>query len=335
MEAMTTENQQNPARVEKRPGLKPGFKRNLDALFRDQIRMAIETGIGVALDEQALNKAETFFALLDKKMVGRIAGDIEDYIFNHLASYAVSKLFGDSPNLVHVEIGTLFGGSLILNMEAIRLSEVDRAVIAIDPLDGYYRQDYALGSEVDIQTHLPVNIETVLKNISIMGFEGRPHAIWKLYSTDEEAHRRAKSLDIAFLFIDGDHGYAGIANDWAHFASRVVEGGFVLIDNYNDHSWPDVTRFVNQKILNCDSTWEPVFCLNRSILFRRTSRRNNLLPFIIGNLTGRGVDTSARLRTSNADFRQNVVALEKTLKEKQAQLDGLSARLVDLKSEVN
>jgi hypothetical protein len=53
--------------------------------------------------------------------------------------------------------------------------------------------------------------------------------------------------DIDVLFIDGDHSYNGVKNDFNLYSPLVKNGGYIVFDDYNDHvSSPEVKPAVNE-----------------------------------------------------------------------------------------
>jgi hypothetical protein len=58
------------------------------------------------------------------------------------------------------------------------------------------------------------------------------------------------------LMIDGDHSADGIRDDWNAFVEYVAPDGTVLIDDYADPVWPDITSVADQ--LSTSNGWSPV-----------------------------------------------------------------------------
>jgi len=50
---------------------------------------------------------------------------------------------------------------------------------------------------------------------------------------------------VDLLFIDGDHSYKGISNDFNNYTKFVKTGGLIVIDDYNSQ-YPDIIRFCNE-----------------------------------------------------------------------------------------
>ena len=82
-----------------------------------------------------------------------------------------------------------------------------------------------------------------LKKINKSNFK-----IYKHFSNDPELldsfDKTNQKIDI--LFIDGNHSYKSVIDDFYNFSKYVTKGGFIVFDDYNDrkHS-PKVKRAVN------------------------------------------------------------------------------------------
>lgn len=61
----------------------------------------------------------------------------------------------------------------------------------------------------------------------------------------------SKIQDVDILFIDGDHEYDAVINDFNHYSVMVNNGGYILFDDYSDeeHS-PQVKKAVNYIVDN-------------------------------------------------------------------------------------
>jgi len=54
---------------------------------------------------------------------------------------------------------------------------------------------------------------------------------------------------IDLLFIDGDHSYEGVKNDFLNYSSFVAKNGLIILDDYNDN-YKGIIKFVNEYIIN-------------------------------------------------------------------------------------
>jgi cephalosporin hydroxylase len=55
--------------------------------------------------------------------------------------------------------------------------------------------------------------------------------------------------EIDILFIDGDHSYQGVINDFLLYEELVKKGGYIVFDDYNDSQYsPEVKIAVNDII---------------------------------------------------------------------------------------
>lgn len=246
------------------------FRRNIEDSHVSSLSRAFSYLFDSSITNNDIKKIVSLINKIEKKMVGRLAGDIEDYILNYYMHYYAALRLKSYAVPCHLEIGTLFGGSTIITLFALREAKSVQKVISVDPLDGYYlanKKSYS--NSIDIITGLPLDKETVEKNISLFGFNKNSFKILPFLSSDIRAQQKLKKYSILSLFIDGDHSYKGIENDWNNYTPSVVEMGFILVDNYNDISWPDVTEFINHQVLPDYRHWAVIYVTNKSILFQR------------------------------------------------------------------
>ena len=54
------------------------------------------------------------------------------------------------------------------------------------------------------------------------------------------------NLQIDYLFIDGDHSYQGVMDDFNNYLPFVSKDGIIVFDNYNDNAWQEVTTAVDE-----------------------------------------------------------------------------------------
>jgi hypothetical protein len=245
------------------------FRREISMPHADLLAKTINQLFGMAVGAEHIQAIAKLIIEIENKIDGRIAGDIEDYIFNYFLQKHTASIQAENTDLQHIEIGTLFGGSLILALLACKEANSNHTVLGIDPLDGYYRMDRLRGKETDIITDIPITREILTTNLKRFGFNPDKYHFLQKYSTDPSIQQDVRTLSIITLFIDGDHSYDGIKNDWELFNPHVIPGGYVLIDNYNDHLWPEVSDYIHQEVLPFTNEWEVLFILNRSLLLQK------------------------------------------------------------------
>jgi hypothetical protein len=78
--------------------------------------------------------------LIEERIVGRHCGDLGDRLAQYLAVVQHVRMTG-AQRVNILEIGTLFGGSCLMNLCAMRDLGVDGTVTCIDPLAGYYSEE--------------------------------------------------------------------------------------------------------------------------------------------------------------------------------------------------
>ena len=242
------------------------FRRHLTQEEIKKLQRACSLAFNSEIHPQIIEKIMHYCYYVERHMKGRAAGSIEDLVIRYLMRYYASLLETDGdPRGCHVEIGTLFGAATIYSCHAVKLADKEIVTVVIDPFEGYYGQD------VDIVTKRKVDEKTFWSNIERFGFPREMVDVQKGLSTDESILKGNKELKILSLLIDGDHSYDGVKKDWMNFSPHLVPGGYVLFDDYNNNSWPEVTQFVNKEVLsNLSGKWEVALVYGHSLILRRT-----------------------------------------------------------------
>lgn len=238
------------------------FIENPPAPYRFALGLRVSYLLRHLFSTGRIREVERRIGSIGETMIGRYPGDTPDKLLLYLMRYVSAKRFPQG-DYVHVEIGTLHGGSLIATLMALQEAHSSHKVICIDPLDGYY------GRAGDPNTGVAVSREIVEQNIDRFNFANSTVEIVTHYSTELKAIDSVRDSGIISLFIDGDHSYEGVKADWVNYAPFVVPGGYVVFDNYNDPTFPDITAFVDRELKGCPEGWHIVGSLNISLLLRR------------------------------------------------------------------
>jgi hypothetical protein len=253
--------------LKKIENLPQNFERTLNWDQKMFLKKFVLEKYGLNFDETLITKLEGLMKHLDKYMTGRLAADSVDLIVVFLYRYIASSLLENKKKRAHVEIGTLFGGSAVISMKAMELARSESEYIMIDPLDSYY------DNATDRVTGLEINEKYVLKNLERYKLDKANYKIIKHLSNDLNALNKISGKKVLSLYIDGDHSYDGVRNDWYNYSPLVVDGGFVIIDNYNDRFWPDITQFVNNELINnLNNEWTIDLTFGKTIVLRKEAK---------------------------------------------------------------
>ena len=157
----------------------------------------------------------------------RISNEMYGKTFHHHYHilYDIIKTYPDDYNLNYVEVCCYAGGSACLVSQRKNTN-----IFSID-----------LGN--------PINHEVAIKNMQKFNNHSNKFEYIQGNSQLESTLVRLKSFinDIDVLFIDGDHSYNGVKNDFNIYSPLVKNGGYVVFDDYNDHvSSPEVKSAVNE-----------------------------------------------------------------------------------------
>jgi glycosyltransferase involved in cell wall biosynthesis len=250
-----------------------GFNRFVPSLSPAEIQDFAEVmalNFGAAVSAEDVQHAHDRIAGFVHQMRGRVGEGMFDLLLLYFTRRIAAEAFidqantKDAPVLRSFEIGTLFGGSTVVSAMAIEGLPVRVRQVAIDPLSGYY------GQGVDPVTGLPVVKENVIENFRIAKLPLSDIEILPGLSEDPEIIERATRGRFISGYIDGDHSYAGIHRDWFNYTPHIEVGGYVIVDNYNDKTAPEVSIFVDGIVLPyLREYYETVLETAQTIVFRK------------------------------------------------------------------
>jgi predicted O-methyltransferase YrrM len=169
-------------------------------------------------------------------IVEKISNEMEGNTFHHHYHilYDLGREFNSQP-INYVEIGCYAGGSACL-----MLQRPNTNVISID-----------LGH--------PIPPDIVKRNVYKFNKLNNPHTYLQGNSqTIEMVNRLTDVVDsIDIFFIDGDHSYQGVINDFSLYHNLVKSGGYIVFDDYNDYKHsPEVKLAVNDLINKISTQYE-------------------------------------------------------------------------------
>ncbi|HWG17846.1 MAG TPA: class I SAM-dependent methyltransferase [Acidobacteriaceae bacterium] len=133
-----------------------------------------------------------------------------------------------------LEIGTCKGGSLYM---WTRLAQQDATVVSVDLPGGKYGGGYS-----KLRTPIYQRFARAQQHLHLL------RANSHVPQTLENVKRIFGGQEVDFLFIDGDHSYEGVKQDWEMYSPLVRKGGLVVFHdvagNYGEtHAkrvWDDV-----------------------------------------------------------------------------------------------
>jgi len=179
---------------------------------------------------------------LEQNSLGRLATEIQAAVLRTLVSSAVR-----SEKLEILEIGTLFGVGLAMLYE-YNIGRYERIhVTALDPLDGYYKENVP-----DSVLNIPVTRATFWRNMETAGIPREDVTLIPHLSTTSEAMEATGKKKYDLLVIDGDHTYDGVKADFDNYHMFVADDGYIIFDDYGTTAWPDVKSFVDAEVMPRD-----------------------------------------------------------------------------------
>lgn len=163
--------------------------------------------------------------------VVRISNEINNQTFHHHYHilYDIADSYPADYNLNYVEIGCYAGGSACL-----MLQRENTDVVSID-----------LGN--------PISPSVVKDNVSKLNKLGNNYNYIQGNSHNLDTYNKLLKYtnNIDILFIDGDHSYNGVIQDFNIYSKFVKSGGYIIFDDYNDYQHsPEVRPAVDFIISN-------------------------------------------------------------------------------------
>lgn len=148
--------------------------------------------------------------------------------------YDIRTLFG-SKEINYLEIGSYVGSSACLIMShpfATNVFCVDPCILEPNHYSGKMKQ-----------------YETLLNNVSNNN-NGNNFKIIQDYSCNKSTLDIVKDIKIDILFIDGDHRYQGVIDDFNNYVNLVSEDGYIIFDDYLDFEYSPEVKTAVDKIVN-------------------------------------------------------------------------------------
>jgi len=219
-----------------------------------------------AITKKDVSQALDAWATLKANITGRVCGEVGDSLAQYLTIVEYVKRTSLKP-IDSLEIGTLFGGSCLMSLFAIRNLGCSGVAICIDPMRGFITPFVKL--KLDPRAKIPVNPETFYGNIRKFGFSEQDVKLITEMSDSPNIFGELKEKSCATLLIDGDHSYDGVKHDWEQYNKYVADGGFVLFDDYKGGKWPDVAKFVDQLIKLLPLGWKTCGTIGTTMILQR------------------------------------------------------------------
>lgn len=167
------------------------------------------------LNNQKHNAQEVVDMLFDKPLAL-----IQPWQFTEELIGLAKELEKLKPKVV-VEIGTANGGTLFM---ATRLASEDAKLISIDLPGGKYGGGYPAW-----KTPIYESFRRPNQSLTLLRADSHQE------SSFEELKKQLNGASIDYLFIDGDHSYAGVKQDFEMYHTLVRPGGLVVFHDIVVH----------------------------------------------------------------------------------------------------
>jgi predicted O-methyltransferase YrrM len=166
-------------------------------------------------------------------IVENLSKTIQTFHHHYHILYDIANQYYGDKFITYVEIGAYCGGSASLMMY-----RNNTKIISID-----------IGDPIDPR----ITIDNVESNNKHENFYRYILGNSQNGSTIDYLKEILDGDKIDILFIDGDHSYDGIVEDFNNYVDFVNDGGFIVFDDYNDIMFsPEVKIAVNDIVSTLD-----------------------------------------------------------------------------------
>lgn len=207
----------------------------LEADHLQELLTEAAPAVGLSIEKSQIHYLARRVMAVESLMRGRLACPVATQVLRNLCLLSL-----DGRHARVLEIGTLFGGA-VMSMNDAGFTHFDKLEFTVvDPLDGYY------GQSVDPMTGETITEKTLRANLDSVGITQENSRIVVGLSEDPSVVAELTGETFDLLLIDGDHSYEGVSSDWTHYSPLIRSGGLILVDDYENPAWPEVTRFVDE-----------------------------------------------------------------------------------------
>lgn len=168
------------------------------------------------------------------EILQKVSEKIQDQTFHHhyYVLLDLVKSFHYTKTVNYLEIGAYAGGSACLVAQRPKTN-----IISVD-----------LGKPIDSEVAINNVNSLKAKDVTYNYIKGNSQS----GDVFTEVYDNMPHIDV--LFIDGDHSGAGMTNDFNLYKDLVVNGGYIVFDDYNDAEYsPEVKAAVDNIVSGLDS----------------------------------------------------------------------------------
>lgn len=168
----------------------------------------------------------------------RISIEIDNKTFHHHYHilYDIVNTYNPTKQITYVEIGCYAGGSACLVLQ-----RPNTKVISID-------------------TGVAIHPDVVHNNVNRLNIHNNEYhyilADSQRMDTVENLKQIVNNIDV--LFIDGDHSYTGVTNDFSLYSELVNKNGYIIFDDYDSLDCPEVKPAVDDIISKTNGSFNVI-----------------------------------------------------------------------------
>lgn len=195
----------------------------------------------------AITQAYRLLFELEIRGLGRFAGGVSNILGKLAAVSLLRPVTGDV-----LEIGTLFGVGAVGVARQLSRQGLDYHLTIVDPFAGHQVQP-DLDETMDV-SQTPATKLVVEENLALGGVAPERFRLIEGLSTSPEIRARASDKSYGLIVIDGNHSDEVAYNDLLWAQSVAAPGALVILDDYQDSTWPGVEAALERYLARTEST---------------------------------------------------------------------------------
>ncbi len=145
-------------------------------------------------------------------------------------------------DLLFVEIGTASGTTAIRAIKALGGNKSKRWLFSIDP---YGDKPYVIGHNAELTTYnynddlyrdamADIKCEALRMEVNHTHWHMRSQDFMKIFESIEFwSEAKKQEPKFGFAFLDGEHAWPAVGEEFRYFYHRMPSGGVIIIDDYN------------------------------------------------------------------------------------------------------
>lgn len=220
-----------------------GRERGVTLTDFEEIRQQWAMPLNVHLSDSELTQLAVDICQLESMSEGRFEASTQDFLIRAIVIRSIA-----SKNINILKIGSDYGIHLSALHRACRGRNCAITSTVIDPFEDSFGV-----RELERISGKMITKKVFASNVKLADISEEAIRVVKDFSRTPEVVDLLRDKVFDVLIIDGEHTYAGLANDVEKYSSVLRAGGYVIFAQYNTPRWPQVDQYIDMKMRTSNS----------------------------------------------------------------------------------